>query len=92
MPEEKLMKFKSIYKDSDNYYSVGIDEETGKYVIEIVITWIAWYSIYFSLTDEEVEMFKKNESALTGLANEMAHDKGRSKFREQLILNEGPQR
>lgn len=86
------MKFKPIYKDSDNYYSVGIDEESGKYVIEVVITWIAWYNIYFSLTDEEVELFKKNESALTELANEMAHDKGKSKFKDRLILNQGPQR
>lgn len=86
------MKFKPLYKDNDRYYSIGIDEESGKYVIEIVITWIAWYNVYFSLTDEEVEFFKKNESALTELANEMAHDKGRSKFRERLILNEGPQK
>jgi hypothetical protein len=84
------MKFKSLYKDNDNYYSVGINEESGKYIIEIVITWIAWYNIYFSLTAEEVEMFKKNESALRGLANEMAHDKGRSKFKDRLLLNQGP--
>jgi hypothetical protein len=36
------------------FLSVGIDEETGEHLIEVIITWVAWYGIYFRLLAAEV--------------------------------------
>jgi len=82
------MKYQRLYTSSERYYSVGIDEETGRYVMEVVITWIAWYSIYFWLSDEEATEFKRDPNALTDLSEEMAADKGEGTYRDRLIYSE----
>ena len=72
--------------------SIVTDRETGQHLIEVVITWIAWYSIYFRLTPDEVAAFELDKSALTPLSLELAADKGTDIFSDRLVLNEGPQR
>ena len=86
------MRFKQLYINRDHYYSVGIDEDTGDHMLAVVITWVAWYSIYFRLTHEEVILFRENSEALTELSYEMASEKGEWKFKDRLVLNEGPQK
>ncbi len=86
------MQFERIYIDRGNYYSIGIDRETGEYLIEVVITWIAWYYVYFRLTPEEVAEFERDNQALTPLSYELAADKGAKKYADRLVLNQGPQR
>lgn len=82
------MKYQRLHTNSEHYYSIGVDEETGRYVMEVVITWIAWYSIYFWLTDAEVADFKRDPNALTDLSQEMAADKGQQFFADRLIYSE----
>jgi hypothetical protein len=86
------MRYKSTHVNADHYYSVGIDEETGEYLIEIVVTWVMWYSIYFRLLAEEVEAFQLDHNSLTPLSYELASDKGFVRFRDRLVLNEKPSR
>ncbi len=85
------MRYRSIYANRDHYYSVGIDDETGEWLMEVVITWVAWYSIYFRLTTAEIECFNEDHDSLTALSYELASDKGRSKFRDRLVFNERPE-
>jgi hypothetical protein len=86
------MKFNRIFTNAEHYYSVGIDQETGEHLIEVVITWVAWYSIYFRLMPEEVQAFRVDPNALTGLSYELAADRGNNRFRDRLVKNEGPTR
>jgi hypothetical protein len=86
------MQFERLYTSPENYYSVGIDRDSGQYMIEVVITWIAWYNIYFRLTPEEVAAFQVDREALTPLSYELASDKGESRFSDRLVLNDGPHR
>ena len=82
------MKFKSLYKNQDHYYSIGIDEETGDYVMEVVITHIAWYSRFFKLTDDEVKRFKEKEDSLNGIASSFASSAAIQNYTERLILSQ----
>jgi hypothetical protein len=84
------MNYRQLYINTEHYYSVGIDDDSGEYLIEVVITWIAWYSIFFRLTATEIEAFKSNPIALTDLSYEMAADKGAKHFRDRMVLNQGP--
>ena len=85
------MRYRSIYANRDHYYSVGVDDETGEWLMEVVITWVACYSIYFRLTPAEIGRFNQDHDALTDLSYELASDIGRSKFRDRLVLNERPE-
>ena len=82
------MKCQRLHTNSERYYSVGLDEETGRYVLEVVITWVAWYSIFFWLTDGEVAEFKRDPNGLTDLSEQMAADKGQHDFADRLIYRE----
>ncbi len=62
------MKFKSIFINTDKLYSVGIDEETGKYCMAVVVTWIASYTRYFELTRQEYELYKNDKKKLDDIA------------------------
>lgn len=86
------MNYQPLHVDRDHYYSVGIDKESGEYLMEVVITWIAWYSIYFRLLPEEVEAFKQDSDALRELSYELAKDRGNEKFKDRVVLNERPGR
>lgn len=82
------MKFRELYTDKDNYYSVGIDEETGEHVMEVVITWIAWYSRYFRLTDDEIQRFEADRGSLAGIARAFAGSGAVSNYGDRMILSE----
>lgn len=86
------MQYERIHVNHDHYYSVGIDRESGDYLIEVLITWVAWYSIYFRLTPEEVRLFEADADSLTSLSYELAKDKGFDRFRDRLVHNEAPNR
>jgi hypothetical protein len=62
------MKFKSVFINTDKLYSVGIDEETGKYGMAVVVTWIASYTRYFELTRQEYELHKNDIKKLNDIA------------------------
>jgi hypothetical protein len=85
------MNYQPLFISAEHYYSVGIDHDSGDYLIEVVITWIAWYSIYFRLTEAEIAAFKSDPTALVELSYEMAADKGVRRFRDRMVLNQGPQ-
>ena len=70
------MKFRSTFINSDKLYSVGIDEESGKYCMAVMVTWIAWYTRYFELTAQEyglpgrdIERLNKISELFQGLTN-----------------------
>jgi hypothetical protein len=86
------MTYEPLHISREHYYSVGIDRDTGQHLIEVVITWVAWYSIYFRLTSQEVAAFEADRDALTPLSYELAADQGAHKFADRLVLNEGPTR
>jgi hypothetical protein len=69
------MRFKRTYLNKEHYYSIGIDEETGENVMEVVITWVCWYSVYFRLTDEEHERFQQDQEALSATVLERCSQK-----------------
>lgn len=69
---------------SPNYYRVGIDE-TGNGVIAVTITAVAWYEIYFRLTDDELASVKTDPRALDDLAKRLAVDKGKRLYADRLL-------
>ena len=82
------MKLKTLFIDQENYYSIGIDEETGEYVMQVVITWIAWYSRYFRLTPDEVQRFEADPRSLSGLARAFAGSGAVTKYADRMIRSE----
>ena len=84
--------FIQTWINQNEYYRVGYNKSTKDKIIVVTITWIAWYDIYFKLTDEEYEWHKNNISALTDLAQRMAIDKGENFYKDKLLLNEGHQK
>lgn len=79
-----------IYIDRNNYYSLLVDRNNKVLILEVVITWIAWYSVYFWLSPEEYRLFKENKPAFDRLVDSYARDKGERFFTRRLLRNEGP--
>jgi hypothetical protein len=82
------MKFKRVHTNQDEYYSIGIDEETGGYVLDIVMTGVAWYSRYFRLTKEEFEAYPKNRATMDRLARGCAGASGIENNRARFISSQ----
>lgn len=79
------MTYRCLHVNPEHYYSVGEDESTGRPVMEVVITAVGWYSLYFWLTEEEMQAFRADPDALTDLSHRMAVDKGKHHFKNRLI-------
>jgi hypothetical protein len=82
------VNFTPVFTDQENYYSIGIDKDTGDHVCEVVITWIAWYSRYFRLTKDEIERFNADPKSLEGIARAFASSGAVTNYAERLILSE----
>ena len=66
------MDFKELYVNTDDYYSVGIDQDSGSPVLMVIVTWTAWFERYFRLNDREYRRFQKNNECLTRLVRKLA--------------------
>jgi hypothetical protein len=88
MPGVSGMNYQRIYTNSEHYYSIGIDNDSGQYIIEVIITWVAWYSIYFRLNSKEIASFRRDQDSLTELSYKMARDKGKFWYRHRLLHSE----
>jgi hypothetical protein len=62
------MKFGSTFINSHKLYSIGIDEDSGKYCMAVIITWIASYARYFELTKDEFDLHKSDIGKLDAIA------------------------
>ena len=54
---------------NEKLYSVGYDEKSKQYIMEIVITWIAWYNRYYLISKEEYQWFETFIEKLDTLAD-----------------------
>jgi hypothetical protein len=81
----RAMTYKTLYTDVDHHYSIGIDVETGTHVMEVIITQVGWYALYFRLQADEVARFNQDPGALTELPQRFAQDKGKWHYRDRLI-------
>jgi len=82
--------FVQEFINENEYYALGYDKSDNKKVLAVTITWVAWYEVYFELTEDEYEWHKTNLSSLNDLAQRMAIDKGVKIYKDRLLLNEGP--
>ena len=55
--------------DTD-YFLVGYDAVDKRYILEKIVTWVAWYSRYYSISKEEYELFDTDIEKLKSIANE----------------------
>ena len=79
------MKYIRKFIDKENYYTVGIDEETNDYLMEVVVTGIAWYSRFFKLKPNEIERFLEDENSLLNLSKKLT--KPSSKELEERLVH-----
>lgn len=84
--------FKQTWVNQDEMYMVGFDKRTKEKVIVVTISWIAWYDIYFRITEQEYGWHTTNLEDLNDLASRMAVDKGNNFYKDRLLLSEGPTR
>jgi len=82
------MNYSPSYIDKENYYSVGVDSETGNHMLEVVITHIAWYSRYFALTEDEIRRFKSDPASLKPLALSLAGSGAIKVYASRLVYSE----
>lgn len=80
----------SVFVDRDNYYSILRDRQAGIAVLEVVIPWIAYYSVYFWLSADELQLFENDKPSFDKLSHAFAMDKGESLYGNRLLLNQGP--
>ena len=85
------MKYEAEFIDRDYYYSVGVDLSTGEYIMEVVITHIAWYSRYFSLSENEVSKFKEDNTSLRNLAKSFGAPGAVKAYAERLVNSQNTQ-
>ena len=64
------MKLKNEKVRNQKYYFVGYDEENNRYLLGVVITWVAWYNRYYLISKEEYEWFDTQIDQLDQLAEE----------------------
>lgn len=64
------MKLKNEKVRNKKLYCVGYDEEHNRYILEIVITWMAWYNRYYLISKEEYEWFDTDIEKLDSLAED----------------------
>ena len=55
---------------TEKYYSVGYDKENERYVLVVVITWVAWYNRYYSISREEYDFYETEIEKLDSLADD----------------------
>lgn len=79
------MAIKWIHEDQERYYSVGIDDESGRGVIEVVVTPLAWRTFRFRLGDDELAAVRADPHALDDLAERLAVDKGQRFYADRLL-------
>lgn len=80
----------SVFVDRDNYYSILRDPQAGVAVLEVVISWIAYYGVYFWLSTDELQLFENDKPSFDKLAHAFAMDKGEHLYGDRLLLNQGP--
>lgn len=80
----------SVFIDRDNYYSILRDRRAGVAVLEVAIPWIAYYSVYFWLSADELQLFENDKPSFDNLAHAFTMDKGERLYRDRLLLNQGP--
>jgi len=74
-----------IHTDQERYYSVGVDDDSGQGVIEVIVTSLAWRSFRFRLSDEELAAVRADLHALDELAERLAIDKGQRFYADRLL-------
>lgn len=64
------MKLEHEKVRNQKLYLVGYDKENDRYVLSVVITWIAWYHRYYLISKEEYEWYDTALEKLDLLADE----------------------
>jgi len=54
----------------DKYYSVGYDKTNNRYLLSVVVTWVAWYYRYYLISKEEYDWYETDLEKLDLLAEE----------------------
>lgn len=62
------MKYEAIAIHPPDLYSIGHDLDTGTYLLEVVRTWIVWYSDYYRISEAEFEAAKADITSIRDLA------------------------
>ena len=73
-----MIKLEDEKVNREKYYSVGYSPELKKYILVDVVTWIAWYSRYFEITEDEYSLF--GTEVLDNIADTL-HKEGKSSGR-----------
>jgi len=90
MSEFEKKHFKKKWVNSDALYMIGYNRRTKEKIIVVTIPWIAWYDVYFKLTEEEYEWHRTDLESLNDLAERLKVDKGCNFYKDRLLRNEGP--
>ena len=79
------LRLRPIFKNTDWLYQVCADADSDRTVLETVVTGVGWYSLYFTLTHDQVALADSDVDAFTELVRGMTVDKGKRKYADQLI-------
>ncbi len=75
------MKFRDIFFNKENRFSVGIEEESGKYYLAIpVTTGIFDYEEFYEINEEDVDKFNSDINHLIKIAQKFRDRKNDSKL------------
>jgi hypothetical protein len=64
-----------VHLNQEGMYAVGVDNDTGTPVMEAVAGSIGMYTVYFRLTDDELNNYPNNKAEIDKLAYHCARGK-----------------
>lgn len=64
------MKFQRIKVNNSKLFCLGIDLIRDEYIMAITICGIAWYEQYFSISEEEFNLYEENEDEFMSIYKE----------------------
>lgn len=62
------MNFRAVHNNQEWMYALGIDEDTGDYVLEVLAGRVGMYLLYFRLTLEEYHNYPANAEQIHAFA------------------------
>ena len=68
------MRLKGEKVRKEKLYAVGYSAELEMYVMEYVVTWIAWYNRYFAITGEDYCLFDTAPEKLDALTERFGRE------------------
>ncbi len=83
-------KLVELHLDAAQHYRLLYDGEAKVLVLELIVTWIIWYSRYYWLDASDYRQFKADKPGFDCFVEEVRRGGPEAMRRNRLLCDEGP--